>query len=161
MARWDPHPETPEMTPSPTKGGDDNMNQDDNANTGLDDYDMGNYEMDDFSMDDYDANHYNMNEDNTDDNQKDYIVLEFARNGDLKDLIAKLHEAGGRIPRRVLWSWWICCKCAIQEASSKSKSSQAHEFIDYFHSDQSMCRYGLSPKEVPPEPYGCQRRGPG
>ncbi|KAK7757014.1 hypothetical protein SLS62_001030 [Diatrype stigma] len=108
MARWDPHPETPEMAPSPTKGGGDNTSQDDNGNNGLDDYSMDDYDMDDYGMDDYDGENYNIDEDSTDDGEKDYIVLEFARSGDLKNMIAKLHAAGNKIPQRVLWSWWIC-----------------------------------------------------
>lgn len=39
---------------------------------------------------------------------KDFIVLEFAQNGDLRNLIAKVNEMGNRLPTRVLWSFWLC-----------------------------------------------------
>lgn len=43
----------------------------------------------------------------------DFIIQEYLENGDLAHLIYKL-EAGGRagtrIPNRVLWSFWLCCK---------------------------------------------------
>lgn len=35
-------------------------------------------------------------------------MLEFAQNGDLRNLIAKVNEMGNRLPTRVLWSFWLC-----------------------------------------------------
>lgn len=45
--------------------------------------------------------------------RNDFIVFEYMENGDLAHLIYKLLEAGSptpRIPNRVLWSFWLCCK---------------------------------------------------
>lgn len=49
---------------------------------------------------------------------QDYIVLEYVQNGELAGLIYKLsadmrqNGADGRIPNRVLWSFWLCRKLA-------------------------------------------------
>ncbi|KAI1499101.1 hypothetical protein F5X99DRAFT_391237 [Biscogniauxia marginata] len=46
--------------------------------------------------------------------RRDYLVMEYLENGDLATLIYKLQadkakeKTGGRIPNRVLWSFWLC-----------------------------------------------------
>ncbi len=40
--------------------------------------------------------------------EKDYIVLEYLQNGDLKNMITKIFNDRGLIPDRVLWSFWLC-----------------------------------------------------
>ncbi|KAI1636932.1 hypothetical protein F4809DRAFT_661876 [Biscogniauxia mediterranea] len=39
---------------------------------------------------------------------KDYLLLEFAENGDLANFIYKTNEMGEKVPNRVLWSFWLC-----------------------------------------------------
>ncbi|KAI0600485.1 hypothetical protein F4775DRAFT_67015 [Biscogniauxia sp. FL1348] len=39
---------------------------------------------------------------------KDYLLLEFAENGDLANFIYKINETRQRVPNRVLWSFWLC-----------------------------------------------------
>lgn len=102
--RWDSPPPAPETVPSPTNDSDDDLIDDDSN-----DFDDGNGFDDLDNLDDYD-----MDVDDVDDNgDKDYILLEFAQSGDLKNMIAKLHQGGGgiRVPQRVIWSWWLCCEC--------------------------------------------------
>ncbi|RYP91544.1 hypothetical protein DL770_002324 [Monosporascus sp. CRB-9-2] len=42
------------------------------------------------------------------DDEKDFIVLEYLENGDLRNLIAKVRNMGAEFPNRVLWSFWLC-----------------------------------------------------
>lgn len=42
------------------------------------------------------------------DDQKDFIVLEYVANGDLRDLIAKVNAMNAKFPDRVLWSFFLC-----------------------------------------------------
>ncbi|KAI1496454.1 kinase-like domain-containing protein [Biscogniauxia marginata] len=39
---------------------------------------------------------------------RDYILLEYLRNGSLKDLIVKIQSQNKPAPNRVLWSFWLC-----------------------------------------------------
>ncbi|KAI1485159.1 kinase-like domain-containing protein [Biscogniauxia mediterranea] len=39
---------------------------------------------------------------------KDYLLLEFAENGDLANFIYKTNEMREKVPNRVLWSFWLC-----------------------------------------------------
>lgn len=41
---------------------------------------------------------------------KDYLLLEFAENGDLEKFIIKMNERNLMVPNRVLWSFWLCCE---------------------------------------------------
>ncbi|KAI1388252.1 kinase-like protein [Hypoxylon trugodes] len=40
--------------------------------------------------------------------RKDYMLLEFAPNGDLEHFIYRLNDSGEKVPNRVLWSFWQC-----------------------------------------------------
>ncbi|KAK7750341.1 hypothetical protein SLS62_007749 [Diatrype stigma] len=42
------------------------------------------------------------------DSQKDYIVMDYVPNGDLRTLIAKVNEEDTKFPDRVLWSFFMC-----------------------------------------------------
>ncbi|RYP17403.1 hypothetical protein DL765_004533 [Monosporascus sp. GIB2] len=42
------------------------------------------------------------------DGEKDFIVLEYLENGDLRNLVAKVRNMGAEFPNRVLWSFWLC-----------------------------------------------------
>ncbi|CAJ2510935.1 Uu.00g065600.m01.CDS01 [Anthostomella pinea] len=39
--------------------------------------------------------------------QLDYLLLEYVENGDLREVIGKVNQSGGRIPNRVLWNFWL------------------------------------------------------
>jgi hypothetical protein len=49
--------------------------------------------------------------------RRDYIVMEYLQNGSIATLITKLanckppDENFRKIPNRVLWGFWLCCKC--------------------------------------------------
>ncbi|RYO96346.1 hypothetical protein DL764_007482 [Monosporascus ibericus] len=42
------------------------------------------------------------------DDEKDFIVLEYLENSDLRNLIAKVRNIGAEFLNRVLWSFWLC-----------------------------------------------------
>jgi hypothetical protein len=38
---------------------------------------------------------------------KDYLILEFVENGDLRSLLAKCYDLKKRIPKRILWNFFL------------------------------------------------------
>ncbi|RYO88907.1 hypothetical protein DL762_003487 [Monosporascus cannonballus] len=47
--------------------------------------------------------------------EKDFIMLEYLENGDLRNLIAKVRNVGAEFPNRVLWSFWLCLTKHLDE----------------------------------------------
>ncbi|KAJ2989402.1 hypothetical protein NUW58_g3482 [Xylaria curta] len=43
-----------------------------------------------------------------DGSRRDYLLVEEAQRGDLRQLLCRVNAAGGRIPNRVLWGFWLC-----------------------------------------------------